>query len=128
MGFGVSLITVSPNTTIKSSDANTNWQNLNNATYFTGDMTLQTTLTVSQGASISFVSGGRLSAMNYFSGSGAGTFNHGLGAVPNSIQITYAGNFGGPPTNDPYYYNANATNAYIVGQGGYSWIAIAYRY
>jgi hypothetical protein len=31
MGLGAALVTVSPNTTIKSSDANSNWQALNNA-------------------------------------------------------------------------------------------------
>lgn len=128
MGLNVSLITVSPNTTIKSSDANTNWQNLNNATTFTGNVNVQSQLTMMQTSFMILSSGGQLAGLNYFSGSGSGTFNHGLSATPHSFSMTYAGNFGAAPTQALYWFNQNASTVQIVGQSGYSWIGLTYRY
>lgn len=127
MGLGASLITVSPNTTIKSSDANTNWQNLNNAETFTGDVIIQTTLNINGGAYINFPGTGSLSNLNYFSGSGSGTFNHGMGTAPNAIAFGYAGNFGGAPSQAIFYYNMNSTNVVVNAQSGFSWLAMAYH-
>lgn len=130
MSFGVSLITVSPNTTIHATDANTNWEDLNNATVFTGKVICNSGygVTLQFGSSITFPSSGALADINYFGGSGSGVFTHGLNATPHTVAVGYAGNFGGPPTQHAYYYNLLPSTVQVVAQSGYSWLAIAYRY
>lgn len=178
MGFGVSLITFSPNSTIKSADVNSNFANLNNATDFQGNWDTGTSgvalwvsdevvdsnntihikpitaspqrtvtlgsrsgdgafhggLYITAGASsggdtvilqnlvlrgnVTFASGA-ISRQSSFTGTGTGTFNHGLGTGPSIAIVQYAGNFTpGSPTS---YYNATSTQVTINAAAGLGW-------
>jgi hypothetical protein len=180
MGLGVSLITFSPNTVISSASVNTNFQNLNNASTFVGNVTgncsgsagsvaaanigagtLPSGVTVPAGnisgsvpsatnasnlvngsgnaeayinntnnylyvQGIDFPVAETLGAISHFGGTGSGTFNHGLGKTPPNILVTYAGNFGSPPSQAIAWYNLTSTSVSIAAQSGYSWSAFCY--
>jgi hypothetical protein len=68
---------------------------------------------------------GTLSRVSFFTGTGSGTFSHGLGATPTAVFINYSGNFGTAPTQDPAWFNANASTVQIAAQSGYFWQAMA---
>lgn len=178
MGFGVSLVTFSPNSTIRSADVNSNFNNLNNATDFqgnwdtatsgvalyasdevvdsnntinikpspacpqrtvtlasrSGDGVMHSGLYVTAGATgggdvvilqtlrllstLSLVAGS-ISRQSSFTGTGSGTFNHGLGTTPSIAIVQYAGNFTpGSPTS---YYNQTTTQVTINAASGLGW-------
>lgn len=68
---------------------------------------------------------GTLTRVSFFSGSGGGTFNHGLGVTPNIILLVYAGNFGSPPGQPLYYYGENTTQVTVSASSSYAWKALA---
>jgi hypothetical protein len=68
---------------------------------------------------------GSLTRIAQFSGTGGGTFSHGLGATPNIVFVQYAGNFGTAPSQATAYYNTTSTQVTIAAQSGYSWQALA---
>ena len=65
--------------------------------------------------------GGRVRAWSVFSGTGSGTFNHGLGATPNVVCPTQ--NTVGSQTMG--WDTANATSVHITAGNGAAWSAIA---
>lgn len=112
MGLGVSLITFSPNTIIRSADVNSNFSGLNNTTSFSGTITSTT--------------GSTLRGISYFSGTGSGLFNHGQTAGPTAFGIQYAGNFGTQPTAQIVWFGVTSSQVNIVAQATYFWQAAAF--
>jgi hypothetical protein len=72
---------------------------------------------------------GKITRVSFFTGGGTqNNVAHGLGVTPDIVIVQYAGNFGSPPANPAYYYNANTSTVNIVGQNGYSWLAVALKF
>jgi hypothetical protein len=76
----------------------------------------------------SFFVSGQISRISHFTGTGTGaaqTVSHGMGATPDIVLLSYAGNFGGPPTHPAYWFNATSTQVTIVADNGFFWHALA---
>lgn len=109
VGLGATLTTFIPNTVINSAQVNSNFQALNNA----GSPTFnKVTLAV-----------GAVTRVSKFTGSGSGTFAHGLGKIPDVVLMnsTSSGN-----TQSFEYHSADATNVIMTASGAsQTWIAFA---
>ena len=141
MGLGVSLISFSPNTTIKSADVNTNFTNLNNGSNFNGTVsgTFNGQLAADGGQINSDGSGdltlkklimttGSIARIAQFSGSGSGLFNHNLGATPDMCLIGYAGNFGISTLQPITWWTPNSTQVNVNSTGTFSWVGMAFKF
>ena len=74
---------------------------------------------------------GTITRIAKFSGTGTGsgqTVSHGLGANPDMVWLSYAGNFGSPPSHPTYWYNSTSSQVTIVADSGYAWVAIALKF
>lgn len=88
----------------------------------TGNATIQGTTNLKQGS---------FTAVALFFGSG--TVNnavHGItiGQTPDFFIVSYAGNFGGPPTESIAWFGATNTTVNVRAQNGYSWIGMAIKF
>lgn len=107
MGFGLSLITFSPNTVMKSADVNSNFSAINNASTFTGSITSATKLQVGSNpvgaqvdtsgnvtivtAKLIGYTGNTIPIQTQWVGYGGGVYNHGLGTTPQYVIIFSSG-------------------------------------
>lgn len=67
---------------------------------------------------------GTIARIGRFSGTGNALITHNWGVVPDFVIVSFAGNFGGPPTQVPAWYNATNTQVNIVAQSGFFWYAL----
>lgn len=131
MGFGLTLVSFSASTTVRSTDMNSNFNAFNNASSFTGQVIsnggLSGSVTVGAGSNLTFSVGSTtMSGISQFSGTGGGTFNHGLSVTPGFFGICYSGTFGTGPTTILYWFNATSSQVTIHAQASYSWLGMAY--
>lgn len=87
-GLGVTIISFSPNTLIKSADVNTNFSNLNNAATFTGGGTFTGTLSA-DGGKITSDGSGNISAVGAIQFSSG---NETLKSHTGIVVIDFSGN------------------------------------
>lgn len=71
---------------------------------------------------------GSITRISHFSGTGSGSVSHGLGATPDIIVCTYAGNFGTAPTQAIAWYSAGSSSVNVAAQSGYFWTGLAIKF
>lgn len=67
---------------------------------------------------------GSFSRMAVLGGSASQTITHNWGVNPDFVAVSYAGNFGTAPTHPLYWYTVDVNNVHVVGDSGYSWLAL----
>lgn len=146
MGFGVTLVTFVSGNSMEAEDMNTNYNNLNTITVFTGNAsgwcsggaasliggttvgaTVDSSGNVSSttAAPVSYLGGSpRIVQAQVFTGSGSGTHTHGLSTTPD-ICCFCANSTSGTVTFT--YHNLTSSSVGVSCSSGNSWIGVAIK-